>query len=99
MAAPRRSHGIGPSLVNIPSVPIGKLYKKMITNNGPVSPFLSTDESIGRTISVWTLFSHVGVYVTAIGSHIPAGLGIFCCSFYWCQPARLAHQPLQSGSM
>ena len=63
-------------LINIPLVPIDKLYKKMFTHNGPVNPFLSTDESIGETVSVWTLFSHAGVYVTAIGSLIPAGLGI-----------------------
>ena len=29
---------------------------------------------------------------------MPAGLGIFCCYFFWCQPARLAHQPLQPGT-
>ena len=60
---------------------------------------MSTDETIGDTVSVWTLFSHTGIYVTAIGLLIPAGLGIFCCYFFWCQPARLACQPLQSGSM
>ena len=56
----------------------------MITSNGPVNPFLSTDESTGETVSVWTLFSHAGIYVMAIGSLIPAGLGIFCCYFFWC---------------
>ena len=35
----------------------------------------------------------------AIGSLIPAGLGIFCCYFFWCEHARLVHQPLQPGSM
>ena len=59
---------------------------------------MSTDESIGETVSVWTLFSHAGVYVTATELFIPAGLGIFCC-YLSCQPARLVHQPLQSGSM
>ena len=34
----------------------------------PINPFMSTDESIGETVSIWTLFSHVG-------SLIPAGLG------------------------
>ena len=34
----------------------------------------------------------------AIGSPIPAGLGIFCYYFFWCQPARLACQPLQPGT-
>ena len=85
-------------LVNIPSVPIEKLYKQMVTSNGPINPFLCTDESMGETVSVWTLFSHAGVYVMAIGLLILAGLGIFCCYFFWCQTARLAHQPLWSGS-
>ena len=35
----------------------------------------------------------------AKGLLIPAGLGIFCCYFFWCQPARLACQPLQPGTM
>ena len=35
----------------------------------------------------------------AIGSLIPAGLGIFCSYFFWCQPARLLCQPLQPGTM
>ena len=39
------------------------------------------------------------LYVMAIGSFIPAGLWIFCCYVFWCQPARLACQPLQSGFM
>ena len=60
---------------------------------------MSTEESKGETVSIWTLFSHVGVYVTAIRLLVPAGLGIFCCYFFWCQPARLVHRPLQSGSM
>ena len=64
-------------LVNIPSVPIDKIYKQVVNSNGPINPFMSNDESIGETVSVWTLFSHAGVYVTAIGSLIPAGLWIF----------------------
>ena len=70
-----------------------------INSDGPMNPFLSTDESIGETVSVWTLFSHAGVYILAIGLLIPGGLGIFCCYFFWCQPARLVCHPLQSGSM
>ena len=60
---------------------------------------MSADESIGDRVSIWTLFTHTGIYVMAIGSLIPAGLGIFCCYFFWCLPARLVCQPLQSGSM
>ena len=83
-------------LVNIPSVPIDQLYK--INSNGPITPFILTNESIDDTASIWTLFSHTGIYVMAIGLLTPAGFGIFCCYFFWCWPARLVHWPLQSGS-
>ena len=68
-------------LVNIPPVPIDQLYKHMVSSNGPITPFLPTYESLDDTASIWTLFSHAGIYVTAIGSLIPAGLGILCCYF------------------
>ena len=86
-------------LSSIPSVPIAQLYKHMIHGNTCITPFTSPTESIADTESIWTLFSHTGVYVMAIGSFIPAWLGIFCCYFFWCWPARLVHQPLQPGSM
>ena len=63
-------------LVNIPSVPSDQLYKHMFSR--PITPFISTDESIDDTASIWTLFSHTDIYVTTIGSLIPAGLGILC---------------------
>ena len=66
-------------LVNIPSVPIDQLYEHMINSNGHTILFVSTDESIDDTASLWTLFSHTGIYVMDIGSLIPTGLGISCC--------------------
>ena len=63
-----------------------------------ITPF-SPEESTGDTDSMWRLFSHTRVYVMAIGSLIPASLGIFCCYFFWCQPAGLACQPSQLGTM
>ena len=62
-----------------------------------ITPF-SSEESTGDTDSIWTLFFHTGVYVMAIELLIPAGLGIFCFYFFWCQPARLACQPLTPGA-
>ena len=52
--------------VNIPSVPIDYLYKHMVSSNGPITQLTSTDESIDDTVSLWTLFSHTRIYVTAI---------------------------------
>ena len=77
-------------LASIPSVPVGQLYRHMVKAIQSITPFTSPEESTGDTTSIWTLFSHTGVYIMAIGSLIPAGLGIFCCYFFWCQPARLA---------
>ena len=71
-------------LVNIPSVPIDQLYKHMVSSNGPITPFISTNESIDDTASLWTLFAHTRIYVVAIGLLIPTGLGIYCCYFFWC---------------
>ena len=85
-------------LASIPLVPVRQLYSHMATDIKHVIPF-SLAESTENTDSIWTLFSHLGVYVIAIGSLIPAGLGIFCCYFFWCQPARLVCQPLQPGTM
>ena len=68
-------------LASIPSVPIGQLYSHMVKGIQHITPFTLPKESTGDTDSIWTLFSHTGVYVMAIQSLIPAGLGIFCCYF------------------
>ena len=86
-------------LVNIPSVPVDQLYKHTVSRNKPVTPFMSTDESIDDVATIGTLFSHTAIYIRAIGSLILARLGIFCCYFFWCWPSRLVCQPSQSGSM
>ena len=71
-------------LADVPTVPFAHLYKHMINNNGPTLLFNLAAESIDDTASIWTLFSHAGIYITAVGSLIPTGLGIFCCYFFWC---------------
>ena len=76
-----------------------KIYQHMINSTQPIMPFDMDEESTEHADSIWTLFSHTGIYITAIGSLIPAGLGLFCCYFYWSQPARLACWPLQPGNM
>ena len=71
-------------LSSIPSVPIAQLYKHMVSGIKPITPLTSPTESIDDTESIWTVFSHTGVYVMAIGLLIPARLGIFCCYFFRC---------------
>ena len=75
-------------LASILSVPVGQLYCHMAMGIQHITPFLPA-ESTGDTGLIWTLFSHTGVYVMAIGSLLPAGVGIFCCYFFWHWPARL----------
>ena len=84
-------------LTTIPLIPVHKIYQHLLNNTLPIIPF--DTESTENTGSIWTLFSHPGIYVSAIGSLIPVGLGLFCCNFFWCWPARLVHQPLQPGNM
>ena len=75
-------------LASILSIPVGQLYSHMAKGIQHITPF-SPEESTGDTDSIWILFLHTRVKVMAIGLLIPAGLGMFCCYFFWCQPARL----------
>ena len=86
-------------LADVPIVSVTHLYKHMINSNRPILLFNLADESIEDTAFLWTLFSHTGIYNTAIGLLIPAGLGIFCFYIFSCQPAILAHPPFWSGSL
>ena len=86
-------------LASIPSVSVEQLYRYMAKGIQHITPFTSPEESTRDTDSIWTLFPHTGVYVTAIGLLIPAGLGIFSYYFFCCWPASLVHWPLQSGTM
>ena len=69
-------------LASIPSVPVKQLYKHMVNDIHHITPFTSSEESPGEAVLIWTLFSHTGVHVMAIGLLIPAGLEIFCCYFF-----------------
>ena len=81
-------------LTIIPLIPVNKIYQHIINGTQHIMPFDTNNESTEDTDLIWTLFLHTGMYVTALGSLISAGLGLFCCYFFWCWPARLACQPL-----
>ena len=84
-------------LTTIPSILVHKIFQHLLNSTIPVMPF--NTESTGNTDSLCTLFTHLGIYVSAIGSLIPVGISLFCCYFFWCWPARLSHWPLQPGYM
>ena len=69
-------------LTTIPSIPVCKMYQHLLNSTITVMPF--DTESTGKTDSLWTLFTHPGIYVSAIGSLIPVGIGLFGCYFFWC---------------
>ena len=94
-----RSENLLQHVTTIPSIPVHKIYQHIINGTQHIIPLNTTDESTEDTDLIWTLFLHTGMYITAIGSLIPAGLGSFCCYFFWCWPARLVCQPLQPGNM
>ena len=66
-------------LTTIPSIPVHKIYQHMLNNTPPIMPFDMDEESTEHADLIWTLFSHTGMYVTAIGLLIQAGLGFFWC--------------------
>ena len=71
-------------LTTIPLILVHKISQHIINGTQHIMPFNSTDRSTEDTDSIWILFWHTGMYVTTIGSLIPAGLGLFCCYFFWC---------------
>ena len=84
-------------LATLPSIPVHKVYQHLLNNSLHLTPFNMQPSEDTNTL--WKLFSHPGIYVSALGSILPVGVGLFCCYFFWCQPARLACRPLQSGNM
>ena len=84
-------------LTTIPSIPVHKIYQHLLNSTTPVMAF--DTESTGNTDSLWTLFTCLVIYDSAIGLLIWVGIGLFCCYLFWCWPARLVHQPLQPGNM
>ena len=61
-------------LTTITSILVHKIYQHMINSTQHIMPFDTNDESTEDTDLISTLFLHTGMYITAIGSLIPAGL-------------------------
>ena len=64
-------------LTTIPSIPVNKIYQHIINDTEHIIPFNTADESTEYTDLIWTLFVHTGIYVTAMGLLIPAGLYLY----------------------
>ena len=77
-------------LATICSIPLHKVYQHLLISTMPLVPF--NTEPSGDTDSLWNVFTCPGIYVSALGLIIPIEIGLFCCYFFWCQPARSIHQ-------
>ena len=64
-------------LATIPSIPVHKVYQHLLNSTMPIVPF--NTEPSEDTDSLWSVFTHPGIYVSALGSIIPIGIGLFCC--------------------
>ena len=84
-------------LVTIPYILVHKVYQHLLNRTLQLTTF--NTEPSENTDSLWILFTHPGIYISALGLLIPVGIGLFCCYFFWCQPARLVCRPLQPGNM
>ena len=83
-------------LVTILSILVHKVYQHLLNSTFQLTSFnMEPSEDID---SLWSLFNHPGIYISAFGSLIPVGIGLFCCYFFWCWPARLVCQPLEPGN-
>ena len=76
-------------LVTIPSILVHKVDQHLLNSTMQLTPF--NTEPSEDTVSLWSVFTHPGIYISALGSLIPVGIGLFYCYLFWCQPARLAH--------
>ena len=70
-------------LATLPSIPIHKVYQHLLNSSLTPDTFqYDSCQKIQNTL--WNLFTQPGIYVSALGSLIPVGIGLFCCYFFWC---------------
>ena len=69
-------------LATIASIPVHKVYQHLLNSTMSLVPF--NTESSDDTDSLWSVFTHPGIYISALRLIIPVGIGLFCCYFFWC---------------
>ena len=60
-------------LTSTPSIPVHKIYQHLLNSTTPIVPF--NTESSENANSLWNLFTHHRIYISAIGLIIPLGFG------------------------
>ena len=76
-------------LAILPSIPVHQIYEHLLNSSQRLTPFNVQPSEDSNTFSI--LFSHPRIYVSALGSVLPVGVILFCCYYFWCQPATPAH--------
>ena len=69
-------------LATIPSILVHKVYQHLLHSSLHLTPFNTKPSEDIDTL--WNLFTHPGIYISALGSLIPVGIGLFFCYFFWC---------------
>ena len=69
-------------LATIPSIPVHKVYQHLLNRSLQLTSFNTKPSEDTNTL--WNLFTHTAVYISALRSLIPVGIGLFCCYFFWC---------------
>ena len=67
-------------LATIPSISVHKVYQHLLNSTLQLTP--SNTEPSEDMDTLWSLFTHPGIYVSALGLLIPVGIGLFCCYFF-----------------
>ena len=84
-------------LATLPSILIHKVYQHLLNNSLQLTPF-NMKSSEDTNNSMEPVYPPRNIHFS-LGSLIPVEIGLFCCYFFWCQPARSVCQPLKSGNM
>ena len=80
-------------MTDIIEVPIGQLYKHMISQSEPVLQFELKSNKDEEPSLTWKLLTHPGTYIGTIGMILATCVGIYCFKRLWFRPATLRHWP------
>ena len=69
-------------LATLPSIPLHKIYEHLQNSSQHLTPFNMKPSEDSDTL--WSLFNHPGIYISALGSVLPVGIVFFCCYYFWC---------------
>ena len=69
-------------LATLLSIPVHKIFEHLLNSSQCLTSFNMKPSEDSDTL--WILFSHPRIYVSALGSVLPVGIVLFCCYYFWC---------------